>query len=192
MSAGRWCGPLPSGTRIVGSKNSLPHPPIFALPATNPSYLYPPTHPPPSSMQLHRALAGTMAVVALSGASLFARLFSKTPLDSNSPPSLEGLVNQNHRSLRMLADYKTVSIKTHSEGHATDYVSGSLVTTAKKCENPFTRIPTEYFMSQSREDEKLLGWFQTICGGTYLELGGLDGKSYSNSYVFNKGEAYKI
>jgi len=159
-------------------------------PATNPSIFYPPTHSPPSIMQLHRALAGITAVVALSGASLFGRLyFSKTPSESNSPPPLEGLVDQSHRSLRMLADYKTVSIKTPSERYAPDYASGSLVSTAKKCDNPITRIPKEYFKSQSQEDEKLLGWFQTMCGGTYLELGGLDGVTYSNSYVFNKGES---
>lgn len=168
-----------------------PHPLIISSPPQQtPAIFYPPTHPPPSSMQLHRALAGITAVVALSGASIFGRLyFSKTPSDSNSPPYLEGFVDQSHRSLRMLADYKTVSIKTHSERHAPDYAPGSLVTTAKKCDNPIARIPKRYFKSQSQEDEKLLGWFQTMCGGTYLELGGLDGVTFSNSYVFNKGES---
>ena len=66
--------------------------------------------------------------------------------------------------------------------------NANIATRARKCENPITDIPPSYFKSQSEEDEKLLGWFRTMCGGTYLELGGLDGVLYSNSYVFNKGE----
>ena len=34
-------------------------------------------------------------------------------------------------------------------------------------------------------------WFGSICGGTYLELGGLDGRSFSNSFVFNKALGWK-
>ena len=41
-------------------------------------------------------------------------------------------------------------------------------------------------MSQYKEDEKLLNWFNGLCGGTYIELGGLTGKEFSNTYVFNK------
>lgn len=40
--------------------------------------------------------------------------------------------------------------------------------------------------SQSSEDEALLTWFNGLCNGTYLEIGGLDGIRYSNTYVFNK------
>ncbi len=29
-------------------------------------------------------------------------------------------------------------------------------------------------------------WFGTLCGGTYIELGGLDGVRYSNSHIFIK------
>jgi hypothetical protein len=38
----------------------------------------------------------------------------------------------------------------------------------------------------SGEDEMLLTWFTNICGGTYLEMGGLDGVMFSNSYIFSK------
>jgi len=143
-------------------------------------------------MYLRQILAGITTVVALSGASLLSRsyYFFKTPSTTNASPSLEGLVDQGHRSLR-LADYKTISLKTKSKDHTPDYVSGSLATTAKRCENPITNIPQEYFKSQSKEDEKLLGWFKSFCGGTYLELGGLDGVTYSNSYVFNNALGWK-
>jgi Methyltransferase FkbM domain len=40
--------------------------------------------------------------------------------------------------------------------------------------------------SQSREDEHLLQYFNGLCGGTYLEMGALDGVTFSNSYVFHK------
>ena len=162
------------------------------------------------TMQI-KALAGISAVVALSGLSLLGRSYiAKTPSEANPSPSLEVLVNLNHpRSLRLrqegekllewrseadasgrrLTDYKTVSFKPQYKGQMPDYVPRRSATTAKKCENPITSIPRGYFKSQSQEDEKLLGWFQNFCGGTYLELGGLDGVKYSNSYVFNKGES---
>lgn len=40
--------------------------------------------------------------------------------------------------------------------------------------------------SQRQEDKILLNWFEGLCNGTYLEIGGLDGVKYSNTYVFNK------
>ncbi len=40
--------------------------------------------------------------------------------------------------------------------------------------------------SQDNEDKQLLTWFHGLCNGTYLEIGGLDGVTYSNTYVFNK------
>jgi hypothetical protein len=43
------------------------------------------------------------------------------------------------------------------------------------------------FKSQDKEDVQLLTWFNNLCGGRYVEMGGLDGVTFSNSYVFNKG-----
>lgn len=34
-------------------------------------------------------------------------------------------------------------------------------------------------------------WFGGLCGGTYLELGGMDGVTFSNTYVFNKALGWK-
>ena len=65
----------------------------------------------------------------------------------------------------------------------------TVVSSAIRCEPP--DIPDEYFLSQSEEDRKLMKWFGSICGGTYLELGGLDGRSFSNSFVFNKALGWK-
>lgn len=48
-------------------------------------------------------------------------------------------------------------------------------------------LKDEWFKSQLSEDKKLLTWFQGICGGSYMEIGGLDGVRFSNTYVFNKG-----
>jgi FkbM family methyltransferase len=58
-------------------------------------------------------------------------------------------------------------------------------TTAKKC--LLKDLDDKYYKSQSGEDKKLMKWFGTICEGSYIEMGALDGVKYSNSYVFNKG-----
>lgn len=57
------------------------------------------------------------------------------------------------------------------------------VTSAKKCEFPDDKHGGK--RSQSGEDKILLTWFGNLCGGTYIELGALDGVKFSNSYVFN-------
>ncbi|KAL7533801.1 hypothetical protein ACHAXR_009085 [Thalassiosira sp. AJA248-18] len=36
------------------------------------------------------------------------------------------------------------------------------------------------------EDKKLMEWFGTLCEGTYIEMGALDGIRYSNSYAIHK------
>jgi hypothetical protein len=45
--------------------------------------------------------------------------------------------------------------------------------------------------SQSEEDVWLLRWFNGLCGGRYIEMGGLDGVRYSNSYVFDFAFGWK-
>jgi FkbM family methyltransferase len=53
---------------------------------------------------------------------------------------------------------------------------------------------TGQLKSQSAEDEELLKLFSgghEWCNGTYIELGGLDGVTFSNSYVFNKVFGWK-
>jgi FkbM family methyltransferase len=45
--------------------------------------------------------------------------------------------------------------------------------------------------SQNGEDGKLLASFNGLCGGTYLEMGALDGIQYSNTHVFNKALGWK-
>jgi FkbM family methyltransferase len=52
-------------------------------------------------------------------------------------------------------------------------------------------LDKEWFKSQSQEDEELLKWFKGMCGGTYLEMGGLDGVRFSNTHVFHKGLDWK-
>jgi hypothetical protein len=39
-------------------------------------------------------------------------------------------------------------------------------------------LEMDWFKSQNTEDKQLLKWFKDICGGTYLEMGGLDGLQY--------------
>jgi hypothetical protein len=48
-------------------------------------------------------------------------------------------------------------------------------------------LNASWYKSQDKEDRQLLTWFGNLCGGRYIEMGGLDGVLFSNSYVFNKG-----
>jgi FkbM family methyltransferase len=62
------------------------------------------------------------------------------------------------------------------------------ITTAKPCpsEKPsWKNLNATYFRSQTEEDRHLLEhFFHGLCGGTYVELGGLDGITISNSHIF--------
>ena len=76
----------------------------------------------------------------------------------------------------------------------TELTTGSATsTTFKSYAQP--RAPVEidmaHFKSQSGEDRKLLEWFGGLSNGTYLEIGGLDGMTFSNTYVFNKALGWK-
>ena len=80
-------------------------------------------------------------------------------------------------------------------GKYTPLVGGAAMTrhrtTAKRCEEPAPKDEDLQFMSQSGEDKQLMAWFHGLCGGTYVEMGGLDGKWLSNSFVFNQGFGWK-
>ena len=56
---------------------------------------------------------------------------------------------------------------------------------------PLGDFDQTWFKSQSAEVRKLLKWFGSLCGGTYLKMGALDGMKFSNSHVFNKGLDWK-
>jgi hypothetical protein len=61
-------------------------------------------------------------------------------------------------------------------------------TSAHKCPTISLADPKfkPFFKSQSGEDQQLMKWFNGLCGGTYMEMGGLDGITFSNTYFFNK------
>lgn len=67
----------------------------------------------------------------------------------------------------------------------------SRATSAYRCDVPLDSI-SNFSMSQSSEDLYLFkDYFKGLCGGTYVELGGLDGITYSNSHLFHKGLDWK-
>lgn len=59
-------------------------------------------------------------------------------------------------------------------------------TTANRCslQSSADLLRKQFSKSQHGEDLVLLQWFNGICGGKYLEMGALDGVTYSNSFVF--------
>lgn len=64
-------------------------------------------------------------------------------------------------------------------------------TSAHVWENAPVKLKDKWYKSQSEEDKELLKWFSDLCGGTYLEMGGLDGIFFSNSYIFSKGLGWR-
>jgi len=60
-------------------------------------------------------------------------------------------------------------------------------TAARACKARPVHLEAAWYKSQDGEDKELEKWFKDMCGGTYLEIGGLDGISFSNSYLYNKG-----
>lgn len=64
-------------------------------------------------------------------------------------------------------------------------ISNNFKSKTQLCKN--TDIQSSWFLSQSSEDHHLMFFFKNYCNGVYVELGALDGLTYSNTYVFNKG-----
>ena len=55
-----------------------------------------------------------------------------------------------------------------------------------RCEEKPLSALANSMKSQLGEDKFMLGRFNGLCGGSYMELGALDGVRYSNTHVFNK------
>lgn len=86
-----------------------------------------------------------------------------------------------------------VGDKTPIAGSLTDKSASEFKasTSAYKCEEALLPQEQLEFLSQSGEDKTLLKLFEGLCNGTYIEMGALDGKMYSNSFVFNQGYGWK-
>ena len=77
--------------------------------------------------------------------------------------------------------------KTFSSSELVNNTAIVWKTAARVCEAKPVHLEKDWYKSQSREDKELEKWFKGICNGTYLEIGGLNGIRFSNSYVYNKG-----
>lgn len=86
------------------------------------------------------------------------------------------------KSTLLLSTAETTTTTTRGTTSVTPYKFKSQ---AQKCEI-IKDFDSNDYMSQSKEDETLLGFFNGLCKGTYVEMGALDGKRYSNSWLFNK------
>ena len=61
-------------------------------------------------------------------------------------------------------------------------------TSARVCDERPVQLDQTWYKSQSGEDRELQKRFFTdLCKGRYLEIGGLNGVRFSNSFVYNKG-----
>mmetsp|Transcript_5868 Transcript_5868/g.8510 ORF Transcript_5868/g.8510 Transcript_5868/m.8510 type:complete len:292 (+) Transcript_5868:93-968(+) len=76
---------------------------------------------------------------------------------------------------------------TFSSSELVDNTATVWKSTARSCEARPVHLERGWYKSQSGEDRALQKWFKDICHGTYLEIGGLNGVRFSNSYMYNKG-----
>lgn len=51
---------------------------------------------------------------------------------------------------------------------------------------PMKHNVEENFSSQDAEDRQIFKMFNGMCGGTYIEMGAMNGKTFSNTWVLNK------
>ena len=59
-------------------------------------------------------------------------------------------------------------------------------THAYRCETKTLQQVKDNLNSQQGEDVELMSHFNGICGGRYIEMGALDGKTFSNSWLFRQ------
>lgn len=59
------------------------------------------------------------------------------------------------------------------------------------CDQINPKDHSSFFKSQAMEDKTLLQYFNGLCNGTYMEIGGLDGITFSNTYAYNKLMGWK-
>lgn len=80
----------------------------------------------------------------------------------------------------------------HLKPSANQTTKQAFFSSARKCKSSVDSTQdANYMRSQLGEDAMLLKWFSTLCGGTYIELGALDGVQYSNSHLFHYTRQWK-
>jgi Methyltransferase FkbM domain len=65
----------------------------------------------------------------------------------------------------------------------------SFTSSARHCNS--TKMNPILLKSQGGEDKFVLQWFNGLCRGTYLEMGAVDGISFSNTYALHKALDWK-
>lgn len=64
-------------------------------------------------------------------------------------------------------------------------------TQAVSCHGTMETVDAGLYKAQYGEDKQLMQWFGHLCNGTYMEMGALDGVTFSNSHVFHFGLGWK-
>lgn len=101
-------------------------------------------------------------------------------------------ISSNNLALTALGQVNLVTLTSRRPPDRVAPTMATFQSQSHRCNIGVTDIPKSSFKSQSEEDAYLLNKFFTgLCNGTYIELGGLDGVTYSNSFVFNKELGWK-
>ncbi|CAB9520084.1 expressed unknown protein [Seminavis robusta] len=82
-------------------------------------------------------------------------------------------------SRRSLSTASTIATKWQPKSHAIS------------CPNKAATLNRTIFKSQGKEDFELFKWFGKLCNGTYMEMGALDGVTFSNTHAFHYGLDWK-
>ena len=101
-------------------------------------------------------------------------------------------MSSNYVALTTLVGKANLVTLTSSRPPPDRHVSNTFRTQSHQCNIGVSNFTESNFKSQSGEDRHLLNsFFMGLCNGTYVEVGGLDGVRYSNSFVFNKELGWK-
>jgi hypothetical protein len=122
--------------------------------------------------------------------SLFAALVVLSPSLSLSQFSeMEDLTSNVRRNSNARGETRFEDGRFRARDSATS--ARTFATTAAPCPAIPIKSLRPHLRSQSQEDQRLLGWFDGLCNGTYIEMGALDGERFSNSFVFNRAFQWK-
>ena len=97
--------------------------------------------------------------------------------------------------LACISAFALLSVSSH-DGLDTIHRLATRTTTNTEATSCSPEIALEdivhFSMAQDQEDQFLIKhYFNGLCGGTYVELGGLDGVRFSNSHLFHHGLGWK-
>mmetsp|Transcript_33819 Transcript_33819/g.52701 ORF Transcript_33819/g.52701 Transcript_33819/m.52701 type:complete len:322 (+) Transcript_33819:233-1198(+) len=140
------------------------------------------TSAPPPSLALCRFNMKSHAILIFVG---FLVLLAFVGSTLNLDPTLQVVARAHQEILQQLEQPTTRTTTTTME-----VATWTPKSKARFCD-PGTILDKELMKSQEGEDRDLINYFHNLCEGTYIEMGALNGVTYSNTHVFHFGLQWK-